>query len=506
VSLLAQKKITLLIAMLGLTILAGILRFHDLGRWPYSGDETATLEEESVLFHGLSVSHDSQAYRLPHLIPVSYLVIHLSHAVFGLDEWGTRVLIASLGILSIVLIVWLLDGPMSRPAAIATALLVALMPQHVAHSQETRFYMVAAFFSFSCLLFGARTLWSRRSGWYAMLACCLALVAILTHTLLVILLPLVFVAICVGAYAEKRTIARDVWISFAIATLLAIVFFLAYVKPLVHGWNQGETWGYSPFHALVGSIAMIGWPVALLVGVGFVLMLRDRNAQNWYWLTCFLGWIGATLMLPLVVVYHDEYVFPLVLGGIVVAGYAISVIYDSLRLRSPAAALAWVALIALANLPALASHYVDGSRRDERGAAAYVREHWLPGDRVTGYAMGLFRFYSSGCCEPQIPLSRASVPELEHLASEKGRLWIVLENTRWGLDPPTQRWLFDCAVHKLSIGGRRFDEAEFKVEVYLSSRPLPAECGSSVRGRLNDRGTIFPPVAVTLPSSRRPIG
>jgi len=177
-----------------------------------------------------------------------------------------------------------------------------------------------------------------------------------------------------------------------------------------------------------------------------------------------------------VVVYHDEYVFPLVLSGIVVAGYAISVIYKLLLPLNPLAAGAWVSLICMANLPGLASYYVDGSRRDDRSAAAYVRDHWSPGDRVTGYAMGLFEFYSGGCCKPQIPLSTASVPQLEQMGAESGRLWIVLENTRWGLDAPTQRWLFDCAVHKLSVGGRRFDEAEFKVEVYLSSAPLPSQC------------------------------
>lgn len=470
------KSIRFIAIALGLTLLAGSLRFHNLGTWPYSGDETATLEEESVLFHGRDVSHDSQAYRLPHLIPLSYLALHIGHTLFGLDERGTRIVTAVLGTLSVVLVFVLLDGPMPRPAAFATALLVALLPQHIAHSQENRFYMVAAFLSFASLLVGARILWSRRSILSAILACCLSLTAVLAHTLLAILLPTIFAAVCAGVYAEKRPIPRGVWLCFPIAAVAAAVFFAVYVRPLAHGWNQGETWGYSPLHALVGSIAMIGWPIALLAAVGVVLMLRERTAQNWYWLVCFLAWGSGSLILPRFVIYHNEYVFPLVLGGLVCAGYAISVVYKLLLPSNPVAAGAWVGLMCLANLPGLASHYVDGSRRDERGAAAYVREHWSPGDRVTGYAMGLFRFYGQGCCEPQIPLRADSVPQLERLAAEGGRVWIVLDNTRWGLDPATQRWLFDCAVHKLSVGGRRFDEAEFKVEVYLSSAPLPAQC------------------------------
>jgi hypothetical protein len=417
------------------------------------------------------------------LIPASYLVFHISHTLFGLDEWGMRVVIALLGTLSVPLVFVLLDGPMPRATAVATALLVAFMPQHVLHSQEARFYMVAAFFAFACLLVGARILWGR-STLFAILACCLALAAVLTHTLLVILLPLVFVAVCAGVYAERRSIPLPVVLAFAIAAVAVGAFLALYVRPLVHGWNQGETWGYSPVHALFASIVMIGWPIVLLAVVGCVLMLRERTAQNWYWLTCLLGWVGASVALPLVVVYHAEYVFPLMLGAIVVAGYAIGVIYELLHARSPMTAGVWVGLICLVNLPALASHYVDGSRRDGRSAAAYVRDHWSPGDRVTGYSMGLFRFYSRGCCEPAIPLplSTNSVPQLQRLGAESGRLWVVLENTRWGLDPQTQRWLFDCAVHKLSVGGRRFDEAEFKVEVYLIPAPLPTQCMPGAQG------------------------
>jgi hypothetical protein len=464
---------------IALTILAGLLRFHDLGVWPFSGDETATLEEEGILFHARSAPPGGQAYRLPHLIPASYLLLHLSHPIFGLDEWGSRVVAAVLGTLCVALVFVLLDGSMSRPTAIAAALIVALLPQHVAHSQENRFYMVAAFLSFGCLLFGSRIVPGRRAGWYAICTCCLALVGVLAHTLLAILLPLVFVAMCAGAHAERRPLTHAMWIPFALSFLALAIFLGGYVRPLAHGWNQGETWGYSPLHALLGSIAMLGWPMALLAVVGFLLMLRNRSAQTWYWMVCASGWCIASLIFPLFVVYHDEYVFPLVLGGIVVAAYAIAMIHELLLPRGPVAAWAWLGLICLANLPGLASHYVDGSRRDDRSAADYVRGHWLPGDRVTGYAMGLFRYYSRGCCEPQIPLSIGSVAELEQLGSSGGRLWIVLENTRWGLDPPTQRWLFDCAVHKFSVGGRRFDEAEFKVEVYVTPVPLPPQCAAA---------------------------
>jgi hypothetical protein len=477
--LVTNEKIKFFATGAALLLLAAVLRFHELGAWPYAGDETATLHEEKVLFHSDTEARDSQAYRLSHAIPLSYLAFHISHTLFGDDERGTRVVVALLGSLSVVLVFVLLDGPMPRTVATVAAVLVALMPQHVLHSQETRFYMVAAFFTFASLLAGARIL-DRQCTVFAVLTCCLVFLAVLSHSLLVVLLPLIFLAVCAGFYARRQRVPRPVGVVFAIAAAIMAMFFALYLRPLLHGWNHGEGWGYSPVHAIFASIVMIGWPIALLVVVGCVLMLSARTAQNWYWPVCLVGWAGATVTLPFLIPYHAEYVFPLALSGLVVAAYGIAVIYDLLRVRTQLAAYAWVGLSCLANLPALASHYVDGSRWDMRDAAAYVREHWAAGDRVTGYSMWLFRQYSGGCCEPAIPLGPDSIPQLARLRSESARLWVVLENTRSGLNPRVQQWLFDCAVHKLSVGGRRFDDAQFSVEVYLVLSSLESGCAQGM--------------------------
>lgn len=116
-----------------------------------------------------------------------------------------------------------------------------------------------------------------------------------------------------------------------------------------------------------------------------------------------------------------------------------------------------------------------------RGAAVYVREHWRIGNRITGYSMGGFRNFNGGCCEPAIPLhmNAQAAEQLARLSSNGGGLWVVLENKRAGLDPQLQRRLFDCAVHKPSLGGRRFDDEDFKEEVYLVSTPVSKACTQS---------------------------
>src|SRR5215467_6035247 len=250
-----------------LLLLAAALRFYDLGKWPYAGDEFATIKEERVLFHGQAVPRESQAYRLPHAIPLGYLTIHVSHTLFGDSERGTRVMVALLGSLTVVLVFLLLDGPLSRTTAGITALLLALMPTHVFFSQMTRFYITASMFSYLALSAGARIPGPRGTR-YAVLACCLAFLAALSHSLLVLLLPLIVVATYCAFQAEGRSIPRATWLVFGIAAAATVLLIVLYLCPLLQGWNKGETWGYSVLHASLASIRQVGWPIASLAAVG----------------------------------------------------------------------------------------------------------------------------------------------------------------------------------------------------------------------------------------------
>jgi len=465
------------LAAIFLLLLAGALRFYDLGKWPYAGDEFATLIEERVLFHGQPEPHGSPTYRLPHAIPLGYLTIHVSHTLFGDSEGGTRVVGALLGSLTVVLVFILLDGPLSRTTAVVTALLLALMPAHVFFSQETRFYITASMFSYLALSAGARIPGPRGTR-YAVLACCLGFLAALSHSLLVLLLPLIVVATYGAFHAEGRSVPRATWLVFGSAAAATALLAVFYLRPLLQGWNGGETWGYSVAHASVAMIGQLGWPIASLAAVGGLLMLRERTAQSWYWLVCVGGWVIVSMVLPVAVTYHSAYGFTFALSGFVVAAHAITYISDRLKQRSWLAAYVWIGLSCLGNLTSLFSHYLDGTRMNVRDAAAYVRAHWQAGDRVTGYEMGAFNHYSGGCCKPAIPLPDTNeVPNLTRLASAGGRLWVVLGEKRQGLDARLQDWLFACSVHKLSVGRHRLDWQQFKEDVYLvPAQEIDHEC------------------------------
>lgn len=471
-----STRLTWAVAALALAV-ALALRIYSLGEWSFSGDEVPTIWEERALFHGAQESRDSQTYRLPHAIPLGYLFVHLSHSIFGDDEHGTRVVLAVLGALGVVATFLLLKPCMPASVTLATTILVALWPHHVFRSQETRFYIVAALFAFCSLLLGGLAL-KRNSAGVVSIALMCALAATLSHTLMLVLFPILFACIFSGYLADRKFMPASVFLVFAGFAALLAGAYLVYLQPLLGGWNAGETWGYGVVHAALASIVMIGWPTAVLAAFGGLIMMNESGGQNWYWIVGFVSWVLATIFLPVIVSYHSAYVFPLALPAMVLAGKGIGTVYEKLKGESHITAAIGLGLLCLLNLPSLVSHFVDGSRWDMRRAANFVRERWAAGDSVAGLSMGTFGYYSRGCCAPRVPLGSDLVPELQRLAREGRRTWIILETGRGGLGADAEQWLFECAHHRASISRRRFDDAEYVVEIFLISPPADRECGA----------------------------
>ena len=130
---------------------------------------------------------------------MTYFLHDLGYRCFGRDEFGSRVLPALLGMVQVVLVFLLLTGPLGQPTALATALLIALWPEHIHRSQENRFYMTACLTASLCMLAGAQAVYRRSLSWYG-LAGLLAGVAVFTHTLLAVLWGGLFLGYFAAAY------------------------------------------------------------------------------------------------------------------------------------------------------------------------------------------------------------------------------------------------------------------------------------------------------------------
>jgi 4-amino-4-deoxy-L-arabinose transferase-like glycosyltransferase len=462
------NKRTVILTALALAVLAGGLRFYRLGAWPFFGDELATFNEAQCFSEGSTDQENSQVARISQLIPVSYLVHKADYALFGRDEFGSRALMALLGTALVVIAFLGLVGPLGFPAALASSLLLAVWPEHVYQSQQHRFYMTAAFFSSLAMLMGS---WAvhRRSLALAVCACLAAFAAILSHTLQGVVLAGLFAGFLLAAWAGRQPLPLARLSVVIAAGALAGCFMLFFLLPRISEWNSGEGWGAGPFHSLLASTYELGWPVALLAGLGAISVVRNRDGQGCYWLAWAGVWTMASVVFPLIVVYHSAYVFPLMLGAIVLAGYAAAQIYGHLRRQSLFLAGAWFAVVAALNFPSLLSHYSDGSRHDYRQAARFIENHWQHGDQVAAVAPGALRRYAEVCQDAISLKTWDPLPDLKELSLSPRRLWIVIPSDRPGKPEPLRRWLGLNCTQQLEIRPRRFDYRENIVEVYLYS-------------------------------------
>ncbi len=394
-------------------------------------------------------------------------------SLFGQSEYGSRVLTAVAGALNVGIIFLALERTYGRAMALATALLVALWPLHVDGSQETRFYAFASLFANLALLAGAWTV-ARGKAVFAVVACLGLVLAVLSHSLALALLPLIAFGVWIGLRAERRNPSRAVIAVFAVTAIGLAAFVAFYLRPLLSGWNGVEEWGYSPFHSLLATVSMIGWPVALLAGVGVALMLSKRSPQNVYWLVQLAGLGAVVLVVPLVVIYNPWYTFVFGLSAFIAAGYAVARIFELLKPQSVLAAGVWFGICTLLNAPALASYYMDGSRHDLRTAAAFVRDHWEKGDAVASYSVGLVGHYAPSL-SPRFPMQtgQSGIDTLAKLAPTVPRLWVIVSSGRSGIDETQQAWLYAHAVHKLHLEKARYDYDAFRVDVYLMTAAAP---------------------------------
>jgi hypothetical protein len=470
-----SNRRAVLCIVLALGVLAGGLRFFRLGTWAFHGDELPTVEEADYLFQGyerpdLTGIAAEQFGRLPRLIPLSYAVHYLGYCLFGRDELGSRVIIALLGTLNVLLVFLCLDRPLGRVPALATALLVALWPEHLYRSQENRFYMVAAICASLCMMLGAQAVYRRSFLWTA-LACLAGLAAVYAHTLQGLVFGGLFLAILAAAWLGNNWRLVQMLGVVLAGGLVATAVVVWHVLPLAHGWNAGEEWGFGNWHSVMASVSQLGWPITLLALLGTLTAWKRGTEQDGYWLTWTALWAGCTLLLPVFVVYHPGYVFPLALGVLVLAGRAIAQIYDSLRIQNPAAAYAWLGLAVAMNLPSLVSHFSDGSRYDFRTPARHIVAHWQPGDRIASPSPRLLKHYLGHDLEPIGVKGTNPLPRIQRLTDEPGRLWIVVPSSRDGKPENLRRWLGTHCSQQMALCRKRFDYYEYVIEVYLYDPP-----------------------------------
>jgi 4-amino-4-deoxy-L-arabinose transferase-like glycosyltransferase len=464
-----DKRSLILLSLLA--ALAFGLRFTRLD-WSFSGDETTTVIEEGVLFRGIAADPESQLYKLPRVNPLGYLIHHYGYRAFGYDEAGTRTIGAIFGALHALIVFLLLRGLLGVPAAFASAALIVFWPDHLAASQDNRFYVFAAFFVSLSLLLGGQAV-KRRSVPWMIAAVGAGFLAILSHAVQGILLGTLASGLIAAALAEKKKPDPRLLIAIGAGLLLVFCYFAFRIVPLTRGWNQGSGWGYSTPHAVLAAASSLGFPVALMVPAGALWCWKKRTPEAWYWLACSLSWVFVVVVLPNFVVYHPPYAFPLEVTAVILAGALLGELHDRLSEKSALLAALFLGLVVLVNLPGVASHLKDGSRYDYRTIGTRLSSVWKAGDGAAARSPDLLKHYAKPV-EAVQPIYIDRPREEYDLLLGAPRTWVVVHHGRAGLPDPLDRFLGERCVPELEVEAQRFDYYQFRTALYLCSRESTA--------------------------------
>lgn len=450
-------------------IAAGTSRFYRLD-WSFSGDETSTFAEVRSLSEKPFFTSDLQTYdRLPRAHPVAYLLQDATYKVFGQSEFGARTGVAIAGALSVVAIVFLTCLLFGRLSALFVGIMLITWPWHLAHSQVNRHYSYAFLFGSLAILMGALAWQRNRLAWGAASGVASAL-AVSCHNLTVII-PVSFGAFAVLEWLRRkgpvppRAIAG--YVLFGVP-LIAVDIVFAWLA--MRGWAAEMDWGYSSAHTLMGLFYNLTWGLAILAVAGTLLAWTSESPACRLFAVIAVALVLMCVVMPHFVSFRHDYVFASSVVFVLLAAHLLARAYEVLAARSRMMAIGVTTTFLLLPLPALASYYQDGDRKDYRAAATYIKEHWQEGDIVAADSPGPMGYYMSAPVRPAHRPStkpKACIEALENLTHRSKRVWYVCRYARE--EPPSwaDQWLWQHGVRMVRIKKRRFDYHENITDVYL---------------------------------------
>jgi hypothetical protein len=477
-----------LVLLVGVIVLAVVVRFWRLGHWNFQATEMFTLR-------------DSLSPKLTNARPLGYLLNHYLVGSFRpLDEFGLRLLPAIFGILA-VLALYLVCRRLAGPrAALCAALLLALSPLHIMYSQLARYwslvFLLSAIYPYAIYL-GIR---ERNRRWLA-LGCVTAALAVLAHPVSVLLLGGLAVYLVAGLRREDLT---RLWSQKAIrwtailALLLTATIMVRFV-PLLQGWisMHDKNPGYGQFlrppmpapgmkQVIYLSIYVesLTVPVVLsgIAGVYWLWQGRDRSLAGLL-ASLAVFHIGFLTLLSLRTSVSQYYLLPSVPVFYLGAGIFIDQLFRvdapwRPRWLLPAMMLA---ISIAAGAPTLLSDARDGRRYNFRSSARWIAPRLAPDDIVFSDQPMVTAHYL-----PQHPvrhllqnvgLLKEAMSELRQ-AGRGGALWIVAPAASHAYRPTMKQggmigWIYENCRLRNSIGVGRVDFRQDYLNIYHCPSATP---------------------------------
>ena len=367
------------------------------------------------------------------------------------------------------------------------ACLLAFSPFMVYYSQEARMYALLATLS----VLSSHALWkvltTRQTRWWWGFV---AFTTAMLYTqyfggLVVIFESLVVLAVLLrGSQVARKAIGALAlvallyvpWLPFAYLQLQRLVNVPDFWKgQLSFTFVLGHIFGAFALgqFAALGKLVVVAIVIAGLLFVGILLLVRQALRRGGgelyllaYLLIPFFGLYAALVQNPK---FTERYLIMIVPAFYLAMGYGLVVLATfTRRARRPvvrwsgsaASVLIFLALLGATFSQLEQVYYGPGYRKDDnRGAIAYIEEHYQPGDVVllmmnTSQA---FEFYSHGNI-PYVPIQpgtdvQAGAQQLNSALAGHKRAWLLLWNPDWADPTGYVRQALDNAYPRLPVHG-----------------------------------------------------
>ena len=441
------------------TLLAGGLRFYKLGEWSFWGDEYITVRKAIDIFGG----------GVTRLSP-SMLSTHVVLGKLGVTEWNARLVSASVGVISVPILFWLVKRLFNSYAALIAALLLAVSPWHIYWSQNARFYTTLLLFFTLALLFFYWALEEDRP-WFMVLSLFFFGLASIERLLSVFLIPtfvgyIILIKIC--RYESPPGLKwRNLAIYF-VPGLLGLVA-LILLNPSIQDPERGaRSFGFvnnNPLWILSGLGFYLGIPLIVMAIFGGLRLWTWRNR-----LGLLLSLMALVPLLSLMFISFfqytaNRYAFVSLTSIVILAAFAAKELLAQMSRQGKLVAIG--AVLILLAMPMtdnfLYYNYQNGNRDNWKEAFELISARMNDGDKVITSNRALADYYLEA---ETIGMQSVEVTGLDAIIDAGERVWVVIDVTAVGKGPTTIKWARANARYidsfDVNISARTFP-----MEVYL---------------------------------------
>lgn len=268
-----------ILIMIMIIIIAAIIRLWRINDWSFWEDEIFTVQ-------------DAQNY--PNTVtanPIIYMIVRFFINHYGLSEWSARLGPCIIGVLSVPTLYILAKRIFNSRVAMLTCIFLVIHPWHIYWSQNVRAYSLAFFVSSLAAISFYLSL-ERDSFKLAITSLILTIVAILSYSQAILLVPAFFtyivVLILVPFGLPRGMHGKNFFVFFGPFFLALLLLLSPSVRGyLFSGWGLSEL-GRSPLYILFTLVYGLGIPMSVGAFVGGLYSLSFLSRAGLF-LVCYAG-------------------------------------------------------------------------------------------------------------------------------------------------------------------------------------------------------------------------